>query len=157
TGPGGTAVPVALVRVGPFPQEQRDTAAADTGRAARRDTAAARARRDSAAAQPTEPVPSQSLSIRLAQPLAANTDYTVAVRGIRNLLGLVGNGQVQFRTPRAQAQPARADTAAARSPAAQGQPAAPPQGQPAPAPPAPPAPRPQTSPQPVAQPPRPRR
>lgn len=141
TAAGGAAIPVSAVRVGPFPEARADTAGADTGRAARRDTTPAR---------PAEPVPSQSLFIRLARPLAPDANHTVVVRDVRNLLGLPGGGTVEFRTPRAAPPPARTDTAAARP--AQARPA----GQ-QPAPPAPPAPRPQTSPQPVAQPPRPRR
>ncbi|HEX8246396.1 MAG TPA: hypothetical protein VF541_23025, partial [Longimicrobium sp.] len=77
--------------------------------------------------------------------------YTVAVRGVRNLVGLAGGGEVPLRTGRAPPPappPAPADTAAAR-PAGQ-PPAARPGGQP-------PAPRPQTSPAPVAAPPRERR
>jgi len=161
TGPNG-AVAVREVRVGAFPS---DSAPADTGAAARRDTGrAAAARRDTtppARPRPTEPVPSQSLFVRTASALAPDAQYTVTVTGVRNLVGLAGGGEVQLRTaraappapPAAPATPAdsvraRGDTAAARTPAAR--PAAPP-----PAPPAPP--RPQTSPAPVAVPPRERR
>jgi hypothetical protein len=133
TGPAGP-VRVAAVRVGPFPEARRDSAAADTGAAARRDTT------------PGEPVPSQSLFVRTAAPLAAETQYTVTVTGVRNLVGLVGGGEVPLRTPKAAPPPpappaaAPGDTgrAAPRPPAA---PAAPP-----------PAPRPATSPRPVAAP-----
>jgi len=178
TGADGAAVRIAALRVGPFPEERQDSAAPaavdtgasrrpqpDTGRAAARPTA------------PGEPVPSQSLVVRTAQPLAADANYTIVVSGVRNLLGLVGGGTVQLRTARAAPTPPppapeRADTAA-RVPAARppaqppatpagapvGQPPTPaqPTGQP-PAPTGQPAvPRPQTAPSPVAQPPRPRR
>jgi len=153
TGPNNAAVPVSIVRVGPFPaagdSAGADSTARDSGRVAARP-----AQRDTgraAPARPTEPVPSQSLFIRTAQPLAADAQYTVVVRNVRNLLGLVGGGSVELRSARAPAQPARADSAgaarrdstAARAPAA---------GTPRPAPA-----RPRSSPAPVAAPPRPRR
>jgi hypothetical protein len=108
TGPAG-AVSVAAVRVGPFPEARGDSAAADTGAAARRDTT------------PREPVPSQSLFVRTAAPLAAETQYTVTVTGVRNLAGLVGGGETRLRTPRAAPPPpapaaAPGDTAAPRPP-----------------------------------------
>jgi len=133
TGPAG-AVRIAAVRVGPFPEARADSAGADTGAAARRDTT------------PREPVPSRSLFVRTAAPLAAETQYTVAVTGVRNLVGLVGGGETQLRTAKAapapSAQPAATvapgDTGRARAPAPR-PPAAPPA-----------APRPVTSPAPVA-------
>ena len=138
TGPAGP-VAVAEVRVGPFP-EARDSAAAaaaDTGAAARRDTT------------PQEPVPAQSLFVRTATVLTTETQYTVTVTGVRNLVGLAGGGSAQFRTPKAaQVRPAPAaapaDSMRARPPAA------PPTAAPAPPPAPPPAPRPATSPRPVA-------
>jgi hypothetical protein len=143
TGPAGP-VAVAEVRVGPFP-EARDSAAAatDTGAAARRDTT------------PQEPVPAQSLFVRTARALAPETQYTVAVAGVRNLVGLAGGGTVQFKTPKAAPPPAPAPAAAPGDSArpATRPPAARPPAAPAP-PPAPPAPRPATSPRPVAAPPR---
>ena len=154
TGPAG-AVRVAEVRVGPFPEARGDSARADSGAAAgrgaaRADTGAA-ARRDTT---PREPVPSQSLFVRTAAPLAAETQYTVAVTGVRNLVGLVGGGEVQLKTPKAAPPPpppppvAPGDSgrAAPRPPASAPRPLVP-------APPAPPpAPRPTTSPRPVAAP-----
>jgi hypothetical protein len=127
TGPAGP-VRIAVVRVGPFPEARRDSAGADTGAAARPDTT------------PREPVPAQSLFVRTAAPLAAETQYTVAVTGVRNLVGLVGGGETQLRTPKA-------------APAPPPSPAAPDTGRaPVPRPPAapPPAPRPVASPVPVA-------
>jgi hypothetical protein len=206
TSASGAVVPVAMVRVGPFPSVRRDSAAAaDTGEvslpgraaptparpaavtparptaparpaasaAARPDTGAA-ARRDTT---PAEPLPSQTLAIRTAQPLAPDAQYTVTVRDVRNLAGLSGGGTVPMRTPKPQPQPARtdsaaagardtagvrADTSSARRDSAAARPPVTPQAPPAqsapatstPAapPPAPPAPRPQSSPAPVARP-----
>ena len=149
TGPGGT-VPVAAVRVGPFPESRADSALADSARA---DTGAA-ARRDTT---PQEPLPSKSLFVRTGAPLAPETQYTVAVTGVRNLVGLAGGGEAPFKTakaapppPAAAPRPAPGDTA---RPAPR--PSAPPSAPTAPrlAPPAPPpAPRPATSPRPVAAP-----
>ncbi|HEV7589002.1 MAG TPA: Ig-like domain-containing protein [Longimicrobium sp.] len=136
TGPAG-AVRVAEVRVGPFPEARGDSAAADTGAAARRDTT------------PREPVPSQSLFIRTAAPLAAETQYTARVTGVRNLVGLVGGGEAPLKTPKA----APAPPAAAPSVAPGDSGRAVPRPPAAPAAP-PPAPRPATSPRPVAAPPR---
>jgi hypothetical protein len=148
----GATVPVAALRIGPFPDTARaDSARGDSARG--RDTARAAAR----PAGPTEPVPSQSLFIRTARPLPADAEFTVTVRGVRNLVGLVGGGQVPFRTPRAAPPPAAptpaagADTSKARPPAQR--PTPPPPA----APTTPPAPRPQTSPAPLAAPPRGRR
>ena len=138
TGPAGP-VAVAEVRVGPFPDARADTAAADTGAAARRDTT------------PQEPVPAQSLFVRTATALAPETQYTVAVTGVRNLLGLAGGGTVQLRTPKAAPAPPPAPSVAPADSgrAAPRPPAAPPSAAPAP-PPAPPVPRPATAPRPVA-------
>lgn len=143
TGPAGP-VAVAEVRVGPFPDARADTAAAasDSAAAARRDTT------------PQEPVPAQSLFVRTATALAPDAQYTVVVTGVRNLVGLVGGGSVQLRTPKA-APPAPAPAPSA-APGDSARPAArPPAARPAPAPPPapaapPPAPRPATSPRPVA-------
>jgi len=152
TGPGGP-VRVAAVRVGPFPDARGDSAAADTGAAARRDTT------------PGEPVPSQSLFVRTAAPLAAETQYTVTVTGVRNLVGLVGGGEAPLKTPKAAPPPpAPAPVAPGDSGRAAPRPPAPPpvvtpgdSGRVVPRPPAapvapPPAPRPTTSPRPVAAP-----
>jgi hypothetical protein len=144
TGPAG-AVRVTEVRVGPFPEAPADSVRADSARA---DTAAARR-----AAAPREPVPSQSLFIRTATRLAPETQYTVAVTGVRNLVGLVGGGEVPLKT--AKAPP---PTAPAPAPVDSGRPAPRPpadSSRPAPRPPvapaAPPAPpRPATTPRPVA-------
>ena len=162
-GANGAPVRIAQVRVGPFPDARPDTAtAADSTRGAQRDTGRA-ARPVAAGAVPGEPVPSQSLFVRTAQPLTPDASYTVVVQGVRNLLGLSGGGTVQLRAARAQpVAPAPADSAAnvsgARPSPARPATGQPPAGQPPAAPPtAPPAPRPQTSPAPVAQPPRPRR
>jgi len=128
--------------VGPFPEARADRARADTGATARRDTGRV-ARRDTT---PREPVPSQSLFVRTAAPLAADAQYTVVVTGVRNLVGLVGGGETQLKTPKA-APPPAAPQPAAPAPADSGRGRAP-----APRPPAAPPPRPATSPRPVAPP-----
>ncbi|HEX6746874.1 MAG TPA: Ig-like domain-containing protein [Longimicrobium sp.] len=154
TAAGGAAVAVREVRVGPFPDTaaRADSAAQDTGRAAaaRRDSIRAAAAAAAAAARNAEPVPSQSLFVRTAQPLAPDTRYTVTVVNARNLVGLAGGGQVELRTARAA--PAPPPPAPTRSDSVRPAPTRP-GGQP----PAPPPPRPQTSPAPVAAPPRGRR
>jgi hypothetical protein len=150
TGPAG-AVRVAELRVGPFPSAPGDSASADSARA---DSGAA-ARRDTT---PQEPVPSKSLFIRTAAALAPETQYTVAVTGVRNLVGLVGGGEAQFKTPKAAPPPATPRPAATPGDSARpaARPTAPAPRAPAlppPAPPSPPpAPRPVTSPRPVAAP-----
>jgi hypothetical protein len=148
-GPDGAAAALTELRVGAPPQA-RDTAAGDSvpaagaqpGRQAQRDTAAA----DTV---PRGPLPSQSLFARPAAELLPDTIYTVRVRDVRNVNGLVGGGEVPLRTPRpppprqapadsaaagrVEADSADADSIAAPSP---GQPPAPaPTPPPTPAPP----------------------
>lgn len=82
TGPAGRDVPVAAIRV---------------GEAARADTLAA----DSAAAARPAPLPSRSLFITTEAPLVADTSFRVRVQGVRNVNGLVGGGEAEFRTPAA--------------------------------------------------------
>lgn len=157
TGPNGP-VRVVAARVGPFADMLRDSAGADTG-VARRDTArAARngrangrpgsaagdtgraARRDTA---PAEPLPSQSVFVRVATPVVHDAPYTVTVTGVRNLLGLAGGGTVQLRTARAAPPPSApaTDTVTAKKPApGQGVTGSRAPGQPNPPPPAPPRP-----------------
>lgn len=123
-GPEG-AVAIAELRVGPPPaaRDTGDAAAGDTTPAARpaprpagRDTA----RADTAAAdsaRPRGPLPAQALFARPATALLPDTIYTVRVRDVRNVNGLVGGGEVPLRTPEPppppRAEPAAADTAAA--------------------------------------------
>lgn len=149
-GPGGVAAALAEVRVGAPPQ-------ADTARGGDSVPAPARPappQRDTAGpdtARPRGPLPAQGLFARPASPLLPDTPYTVRVRDVRNVNGLVGGGEVPLRTPRPEPPPRQqvpADTAAAdtaagdsavgRRPAPRAQPAAP---APTP-PPAPGAPRP---------------
>jgi len=137
-----TRLAVAAVALGSFP---------DTAAAARPDTAAARpgarppardtagTRRAAADTAARRPAPSQTLVVRPAAPLLPNAQYTIRVAGVRNLVGLVGGGEVRFRTPAAAPAPADSTPARARPPA--GQPATPPARTPA-TPPAAPAPRP---------------
>ncbi|HEX8692740.1 MAG TPA: Ig-like domain-containing protein, partial [Longimicrobium sp.] len=113
TGPGG-AVPVTAVRLGPFPEAgppTTDSARADTARAGRppagRDTARARP-----PARDTVQAPSQSLFVRTGARLAPETTYRVRVTGVRNLVGLVGGGEVELKTPRPAPAPPPAPAAA---------------------------------------------
>lgn len=167
TGPAG-AVAVSEVRVGQI--VQRDTTGGTGATALAEAAVRARQQRDTArggqpardTAAPVGPVPSQTLSIRPAAELAPETTYRITITGVRNLVGLVGGGESEVKTPRPAPPPARPDSAAAgdtarvvpapgvpRPPAPQTpapQPPAPaPQSPPAPAPPPPPpAARPQT-------------
>ncbi|HEX6370272.1 MAG TPA: Ig-like domain-containing protein [Longimicrobium sp.] len=122
-GPDGAGVALSEVRVGAPPQA-RDTAdedsvppaAAQPPRPAQRDTA----RRDTARADtvPRGPLPAQALFARPAAPLLPDTIYTVRVRDVRNVNGLVGGGEVPLRTPRPPPPPrqrAPADSASADS------------------------------------------
>lgn len=126
--PDSTPVRIASVALGTptepaaaQPGAPRDSAAAGV-RPPARDTAAA-----AAPAAPQRPVPARTITIRVAGALRPDAQYTVRVTGMRNLVGLVGGGEVRFRTPRAA--PAPAPPPANTPPAA-----------PRPTPPAPPAP-----------------
>jgi Carboxypeptidase regulatory-like domain/Bacterial Ig-like domain len=125
-GPDGACVAISEVRIGP-PPEARDTAdeaEADSARPAAGQPPAgrpgavqpgARPAADTAGADttpPRGPLPSQALFARPAAELLPDTLYTVRVRDVRNVNGLVGGGEVPLRTPRPPP-PARADSAAA--------------------------------------------
>ena len=117
TGPDGAAVAVSEVRIGP-PPAARDTgdAAADTTPAAPgaqppaaappagvRPAPGAQPARDTAGADttpPRGPRPAQALFARPGAELLPDTIYTVRVRDVRNVNGLVGGGEVPMRTPR---------------------------------------------------------
>ncbi|HEY0016092.1 MAG TPA: Ig-like domain-containing protein [Longimicrobium sp.] len=151
-GPDGAAVALAEVRIGAPPQA-RDTAGGDSvppaaaqpARPAPRDTV----RGDTAGAdslRPRRPLPAQALFARPAAPLLPDTIYTVRVRDVRNVNGLVGGGEVPLRTPRpapprreTPADSAAADTSGAEAVDAAAQPPAP--STPVPTPPAPGQPR----------------
>ena len=169
---GGAAVALSEVRLTPFPGAPADSADADADSAVAPAPAAqpggvAPPARDTTRNAPVGPVPSQSIFVRTAAPLLPETEYRVTVTGVRNLVGLVGGGDTELKTPRPappRAAPAAADTAAGDSVA----PAPPAQNPPATQNPAPagnpqtqnpPAPQPQTPPgqqTPAAPPPRPR-
>ncbi|HEX5870878.1 MAG TPA: Ig-like domain-containing protein [Longimicrobium sp.] len=154
-GPDGAGVALAEVRIGAPPQA-RDTAegdsvppaAAQPPRPVQRDTAG----RDTAAADtvPRGPLPAQGLFARPAGPMLPDTIYTVRVRDVRNVNGLVGGGEVPLRTPRPAPPPKTtpADSAGAAADSADAEVeegVAPPAAQPpapAPTPPAPAAPPP---------------
>lgn len=90
TGPGEQAVAVAAVRVGSEAPTSTGPTPPDTLRA------------DSAAAPPrpvAPDLPSRSLFLSTAAPLAPDTPYRVRVTGVRNVNGLPGGGETEFRTP----------------------------------------------------------
>jgi hypothetical protein len=91
-GPDGAAVPIARLRIGgPSPADTTPAAVADT-------------------LADTVPVPralpSQSLFVEPAVELVPDGHYTVTVRGVRNLHGLVGGGEAPLRVPAAAPAPA---------------------------------------------------
>ncbi len=114
-GPGGALVAVTRVAVGRLPRADSAAAPADTPRAtpadtarpapgtspqpAPRDTALAGVPVDTAIALVAE-LPSQTLVVETAAPLVAGAEYRVTVSGVRNLVGLVGGGEVTL-TPEA--------------------------------------------------------
>jgi hypothetical protein len=108
--PDSTPVRIASVALGTptepaaQPGAPRDSAAAGV-RPPVRDTAAA------APAAPQRPVPARTIAVRVAGELRPDAQYTVRVTGMRNLVGLVGGGEVRFRTPRAAPAPAAAPPA----------------------------------------------
>jgi hypothetical protein len=71
-----------------------------------------------AAARPAAPVPSQMLYVKVAaaRPLAGGQKYKVTVRGVRNIVGLVGESEAELVVPAAR--PAPAPQAAPADPAA---------------------------------------
>jgi hypothetical protein len=124
TGPDGAAVALSEVRIGP-PPAARDTgdAAADSAAGPAAPTRPAPGQRPAGPGQPQAvdtadadttprgPLPSQSLFARPAAELLPDTIYTVRVRDVRNVNGLVGGGEAPLRTPRPA--PPSADSAAA--------------------------------------------
>lgn len=123
-GPDGAAVPLAEVRTAP--PARVDAAAADTTPAPR-DTVPA----DTAA--PRAPLPLQALFVRPAAELLPDTIYTVVVRDVRNVHGLVGGGEAPLRTPRPAPPPAAREPADDAPPAPPGDeppPREPPPGEP---------------------------
>jgi hypothetical protein len=85
------------------------------------DTAATRpaAPPPGAAGRPAGALPSQTLYVRVAadSPLTPGRAYRVTVRGIRNVVGLVGGSTVDFVVPAARAAPAAPAPAPAPTPA----------------------------------------
>jgi hypothetical protein len=125
-GPDGAAVAIAEVRIGPPPAARDTGAAADSARPAAGErpgqpAAGQPAGRDTAAADTAArgPLPNQALFARPATELIPDTIYTVRVRDVRNVNGLVGGGEAPLRTPEPAPPPrpaaAPADTAAADS------------------------------------------
>jgi hypothetical protein len=54
-----------------------------------------------AATPPQGPLPSQTLVVEPAAPLAPGTEYRIVVEGVRNVVGLVGGGEATVTTPEA--------------------------------------------------------
>ncbi|HEX8671053.1 MAG TPA: Ig-like domain-containing protein [Longimicrobium sp.] len=97
--PDSTPVRIASVTIGAptdIPAGAPDTAAAPVaGDSARRGAPdAARG-----------PVPSRTITVRVAGALRPDAQYTIRVDGVRNLVGLTGGGELRLRTPRAAAAP----------------------------------------------------
>ena len=109
-GPDGAAVALAEVRVGPPPAGPRHGApatrfrrpAAQPARPAQRDTGRARHRGGGHGAARAAAV---AVAVRAPRgaTLLPDTIYTVRVRDVRNVNGLVGGGEVPLRTPRRRA------------------------------------------------------
>ncbi|HEU0299508.1 MAG TPA: Ig-like domain-containing protein, partial [Longimicrobium sp.] len=102
-GPDGAAVPLSAVRIGAPEVRDSGAVAVDSTRPAGQPPA-----RDSAAAdtaRPRGPLPSQSLSAQPAAELVPDTIYTVRVRDVRNVNGLVGGGEAPLRPPRPEPPP----------------------------------------------------
>lgn len=66
--------------------------------------------RPRAPAAPSRPVPSRTITVRVADALRPDAQYTIRVGGVRNLVGLVGGGELRLRTPRAAPAPRPAAT-----------------------------------------------
>jgi hypothetical protein len=114
TDPTGAVVPVARLTVGRL--EPAPGAAGDAPPAQPAAPAPAQPR-DPAAPVEGERLPSQSLEVEPAAPLAPETEYRVQVSDIRNVVGLVGGGEATFTTPAAPApQPAPATPDAPTTP-----------------------------------------
>jgi hypothetical protein len=112
----GNVVPIARLAVGRLPAA-RDTADTVAAPAARTPTPAA-PRTGRAAPAPgrvapgtpaPERLPSQTLAVEPATPLAPRTRYRVTVQGVRNVVGLVGGGEATVTTPAAPRQPEAED------------------------------------------------
>jgi hypothetical protein len=89
--PDSTPVAIASVVIGApaeVPAAVPDTAARDTAKPA-------------APAAPRGPVPARTITVRVAGALRPDAQYTIRVDGVRNLVGLVGGGELRLRTPRA--------------------------------------------------------
>ncbi|HLM67898.1 MAG TPA: carboxypeptidase-like regulatory domain-containing protein [Longimicrobium sp.] len=93
--PDSTPVRIASVVIGAptdVPAAAPDTAAApvagDTARRGARGAARG-------------PVPSRTITVRVADALRPDAQYTIRVDGVRNLVGLAGGGELRLRTPRA--------------------------------------------------------
>lgn len=83
------------------PAAAPDTAAVDAVDTAAADTTAADTTAVDTARQQPEQLPSQTLAIEPAAPLAPETEYRITVEGVRNVVGLAGGGETTFTTPAA--------------------------------------------------------
>jgi len=94
----GTALPVARVAVGQL-ADNGDAGGADAPPAV--PAPAAPGPPAGAAPARQEPLPSQTLAVEPATPLAPGTEFRVVVEGVRNVVGLVGGGEATITTPAA--------------------------------------------------------
>jgi hypothetical protein len=116
--PDSTPVRIASVTVG-APTDVPAAGAVDTaGAVVAGDTA-----RRGAPAAARGPVPSRTITVRVAGALRPDAQYTIRVEGVRNLVGLMGGGELRLRTPRAAPAPRPAPAAGTTPP-----PATPPAG-----------------------------
>ena len=119
TGPEG-AVAITELRVGAFPGAEGDSATAADSTRVQGGTRPAQPARPGQPASPAPaardtsagPLPAQSIFARTARPLTPDATYRVSVRGVRNLLGLVGGGDAEMKAARPAPPPAARDSVA---------------------------------------------
>jgi hypothetical protein len=104
--PAGVTVPVARIAIGTLPARDDEPEAADPQIDDPADAIDPDLRpADEPEAQPEEPLPSRTLSIEPAEPLAAGATYRLEIAGVRNLHGLVGGGEAEVVVPDAPVEP----------------------------------------------------
>ncbi len=99
TAPDGTVVPVSRVAVGRLePRADEAGLEVDTVAAPAPPAQPARPPAGRQAQGPEEGLPSQTLVVEPATPLAPGTEYRIRVDGVRNIVGLIGGGEATFTT-----------------------------------------------------------
>jgi hypothetical protein len=96
-GPGDVEVPLERVALGAFADEPEAEAPAEPGL----DPAAPPAIDPEAPPPGNGALPSRRIVVQPAEPLAPDTEYRVIIERVRNVVGLVGGGDVTFTTPAA--------------------------------------------------------